>query len=493
MLEDGSAVERLRASLVEAGFTVDRLETVLGTHELSSRPADALVHLRRFEDGDRFSTLARLFALGVPVEVTAAAKAVAPLAPDRLARLGLVRVDEGRVHPLVRLVPHGDYYVCSDLHHEGAPHTPSDYVPGIQAPSVTLAKLAVRRRAAATLDLGTGCGIQALLAAKHSDRVVATDVNPRALSFAAFNARLNAVENVDLRLGDTFEPVEGEHFDLVVSNPPYVVSPDASFAYRDSGLPTDELCRGIVRDAARFLTDGGFAHILVSWVHPRGRWAEPLREWVSGNGCDAWLLHFGSHDPVRHSAQWLGPLAEGDPGEYEAALDRWLGYLGGAGVEAIGYGAVVLRRRDDGPHWIREDELELERLESASEHTLRVFAAEDYLRALSDDRELLQLRLELVEGQRLEQALRPDRGGYSVETQTLRLGDGLGFRVRVDRHTASLLPHFDGESRLEEVLRCAAAQVELEPHEREGFLPAALPVVKRLLALGFLVPADRDG
>lgn len=489
-LDDEPAVGLLRAALERADFTVDRLEAVLGTHELSSRPADTLVHVRRLDGRDPFATLARLFVVGVPVDLGPATEALAPLAPDRLARLGLVRVEGDELQPFVRLVPHGDYHICSDLHHESALDTPSDYVPGIQAPSVTLAKLAVRRGVAETLDLGTGCGIQALLAAKHSKRVVATDVNPRALSFAAFNARLNGIENVELRLGGGFEPVEESRFDLVVSNPPYVVSPDASFRYRDSGLATDELCRRIVRDVPRFLADGGFAHILVSWVHEPGRWAEPLREWVSGGGCDAWLLHFGSQDPLSHSAQWLGPLGEGDPVEFEAALDRWLEYLRRNGIEAIGYGAVVLRRRDRSPNWIREGEVALERLESAGEQTLRLFAAQDYLQALPDDRELLGRRFRLAEGQRLEQTLVCEGGVSAVETQTLRSDAGFGFRVGVDRYTASLVPHFDGERRLEDVLVRAATEIDLDPGERERFLPAALPVVRRLLELGFLLPTD---
>ena len=98
----------------------------------------------------------------------------------------------------------------------------------------------------AALDLGTGCGIQALLAAKHSARVVATDVNERALAFAAFNAALNGIDVVEFRQGDLFEPVAGERFGLLVANPPYVISPDATYTYRDSGVPRDELCRRIV-------------------------------------------------------------------------------------------------------------------------------------------------------------------------------------------------------------------------------------------------------
>jgi methylase of polypeptide subunit release factors len=490
MAGDASGIEQLRAALDRAGFSVDRLEAALGTHELSARHADTLVQVRRLEGGDPFSTLARLFVVGVAVESRAAAAALAPLEAQQLVRLGLARVDGDELVPLVRLVPHGDYYICSDLHHESALDTPSDYVPGIQAPSVTLAKLAVRRPVGAALDLGTGCGIQALLAAKHCERVVATDVNPRALTFAAFNIRLNGVDNVELRLGGALEPVEGDRFELVVSNPPYVISPDASFAYRDSGMAADDLCRGIVQGLPRFLADGGFGHVLVSWVHERDRWAEPLRGWVSGSGCDAWLLHFGSQDPLGHSAQWLAPLGETDPVEYERALDRWLAYLTDAGIEAIGYGAIVLRRRDGGENWVREDVVDLERLESAGEHTLRLFAAEDFLNGLADDGKLLGRPFELAAGARLEQTLAWDDGSRSVESQTLRFDDGFGFRVRIDRYTAGLLPYFDGTATLEEVLRRAAAQIELEPGDRERFVPAALPVVRRLVALGFLVPVS---
>jgi methylase of polypeptide subunit release factors len=487
--EDAAAVDRLRSVLDAAAFTVERLEAAFGTHELSARRADTLVQMRRLGGPDAFSTLARLFVVGVAVDARAAAEALAPLSPADVERLGLVRSDVDEVRPVVRLVPHGDYYICSDLHHSSALETPSDFVPGIQAPSVTLAKLAVRRPAAAALDLGTGCGIQALLAAKHSERVIATDVNPRALDFAAFNARLNGVQNVELRRGGALDPVEGERFNLVVSNPPYVISPDASFSYRDSGLPADELCRRIVRDLPRFLADGGYAHVLVSWVHKRDRWAEPLRGWVSGSGCDALLLHFGSQDPLSHSAQWLAPVGETDAAEYERALERWLGYLAAEGVEAIGYGAVVLRR-GDGDNWIGEHDVDLERLEAAGEHTLRLFAAEDFLRGLGDDDDLLARVFALSDGARLEQTVEWEEGRASVESQTLRLEEGFGFRVAVDRYTAGLLPYFDGTAPLEDVLGRSAAQIELAPEERERFVPAALPVVRRLVSLGFLAPAE---
>ncbi len=481
LVVDDDAIAALRGALEAADFTVERTEAALDVHTLSIGPSATALHLRRLAGDDAFEVVARLFLLGAAVDRSRAADVLAPVALERLAELGLVELHAAEVRARVRLLPHGDYYLAADL----APDEP-DYVPGIHAPSVTLAKLALRRPVERTLDLGTGCGIQGLLAAKHSDRVVATDVNPRALNFAAFNARLNTVDNVELRQGDTFEPVTGEQFDLIVSNPPYVISPDADYAYRDSGLPADSLCRAIVERVPEFLTDGGFAHLLVSWVHdPEGDWTAPLREWVDGRGCDAWLMHYKTEDPLTHAANWLSPLAEEDLARYEESLDRWLAYLRELGIEAIGYGAIVLRRRD-GESWIHADEAPWGRLQPASDHTLRVFAAQDLLAGFRDDLELLEERLALVDRHRLVQDLTAGDGAFTVEAQKLVLDEGMAFEVGLDRYTAALLPHFERGRTLREVLELAADSLALEAEERERYAAAAPPVVRRLLELGFL-------
>jgi hypothetical protein len=97
-----------------------------------------------------------------------------------------------------------------------------------------------------------------------------------------------------------FEPVEGDRFGLVTCNPPYVNSPESEFLFRDSGLTGDTVSRDLVRRAPEFLEEGAFAQMLVSWVDERGGdWSAPLRSWVDGSGCDAWLLHHGTDDPRR--------------------------------------------------------------------------------------------------------------------------------------------------------------------------------------------------
>lgn len=79
------------------------------------------------------------------------------------------------------------------------------------------------QRGERVLELGTGCGLLAILAAKAGAKVVATDINPAALECARANAAVHGVADcIDFRHGGFFEPVAGERFNLVIFNPPYL-------------------------------------------------------------------------------------------------------------------------------------------------------------------------------------------------------------------------------------------------------------------------------
>jgi methylase of polypeptide subunit release factors len=478
-------LDALRTRLAEVEYTTERVEGALGGGRISFAPAEIAVHARRLRGEGPFAALARLLLLGLPLTEAEAAAALGAVDPRALERAGwLVACDDG-VRATLKLVPHGDLLIASDRDAEGP--SGSDWVAGMHPPSVTLAKLTVRRSVARALDVGTGNGIQALLASRHAEAVVATDVNRRALDFAALNARLNGIGTIEFRLGSYFEPVEDERFDLITCNPPYVISPEARYAYRDSGLPGDTVSRQVVQDASPLLREGGFAHILVSWAHPLGDCWSPLEPWVDGRGCDSWLLYFGSDDPITHAAEWLKPLAHQDPDGYREALERWLDYLERLGIEAIAHGAVILRRRSGGRNWTRKDSVPLERLEQASEHVLRVFAAQDYLEALEDDRGLLDARFALVERHHLEQTLACREGRAELQGTVLVLEEGFAFRTGLDVHTAQLVPLLDGRRPLREVLAQRAAEMGLGNEDAVRFEAAALPVVRRLLELGLLV------
>jgi len=429
----------------------------------------------------------KLFLFGLPLSAAEAEAAFDRSTLRSLHRAGWLEMDDGMLRATLKLVPHGDLLIASDLDVEGP--TGHDWVAGMHPPSVTLAKLTIRRPVARALDVATGNGIQALLASRHAEAVVATDVNPRALAVAEVNAGLNGVRNVEFREGSFFDPVDGERFDLVACNPPYVISPESSYAYRDSGLSGDTVSRQVVQQAPRVLDEGGFAHILVSWGHlPDDPWGA-LERWVEGNGCDSWLLHFGSDDPVTHAAEWLRPLAAQSAERYRASLDRWLEYLDRLGIEAIAHGAVLLRRRSGGSNWIRKESVSLDRLEQASDHLLRVFASQDYLEALSDERVMLDEAFGLVERHHLEQTLTWRDGDAQLQGTVLSLDEGLGFRIAVDEHTTRLLPRLDGRRPLRDVLAQQSGELALGEEDAARFTSAALPVVRRLVELGFLVPS----
>src|SRR5206468_2883615 len=269
-IDDANLVEAIRARLAEAGYTTERLEETLGGGRISFSGADVAVHERRLPVREPFSELVKLFLLGLTSAKSEAERALGGIDLQSLERSGWLEAVDGGVRATLKLVPHGDLVIGSDRDADGP--TAPDWVAGMHPPSVTLAKLTVRREVERALDVGTGNGIQALLASRHADAVVATDVNPRALAFAALNARLNRISNIEFRQGSYFEPAGGERFDLIACNPPYVISPDTSYAYRDSGLPGDDVSREVVQGAPELLREGGFAHILVSWAHPPDDW-----------------------------------------------------------------------------------------------------------------------------------------------------------------------------------------------------------------------------
>ena len=433
------------------------------------------------------AALVRLFLLGLSLDEAEAEAALGSVGCESLEQAGLLEAVDGDVHATVKIVPHGDLLIVSDRDTDG--RNGSEWVAGLHPPSVTLAKLTVRREVRRALDVCTGNGIQALLASRHTESVVATDINPRALEIAALNCSLNGNSNVELRQGGYFEPAGNDRFDLITCNPPYVISPESSYVYRDSGLPGDTVSRLVVQEAAKALAEEGFAHILISWAHPPGDPWSTLKSWVDEQGCDSWLLYFGSDDPVTHAAAWLKPAARDTPESFSEALDRWLDYLKRLGIEAIAHGAVILRRRSTGPNWTRTDQISLDRLEQASDHILRVFDAETYLQT-ADDLSLLEARLVLVPKHHLEQTRTFAAGKDELLSTVLALDEGLGFRVALDEHTTRLIAGLDGHRTLAEALNRQRIDLNLSADDAARFHTEALQIVRRLIQLGLLERAE---
>ena len=488
MLDPQAAgVDRLRELLRAQGYLKADLDGLLGAaFGPSHLRSDLPLYERRLADHSPLHSLMKLFGLYVGVPEADARAAFAPLGLEAIEAMGLVERRAGLVHSRVGLVTSGELVLARDrLAADGSPLRP-DHVIGLNPPAMQLGALTVRLPVGSVLDLGCGGGVQALLAAGHAERVVAVDVNPRALEFTRFNARLNGVANVECRQGDFFAPVQGERFGLVVCNPPYAISPDARYVFRDSGRPGDSVCEEIVRRIPAHLEEGGFASVLCNWaLGPGEAWSAPPRRWVEGSGCDAWIIGSGTRDPLSYAAGWNRGA---DTGDYAGSIDRWLAYYREQNIEALGMGAVILRRRS-GTSWVREDLLPADPVGPCHEQILRVFAAEDLLSGL-DDAGLLALTLEAGGDHRLHQTLVRRGGDYGLEAAELRLDGGFGFRGAADGSTLELLRRCDGKRRVGQVLHELA---ELAKTEEDALVKAALPAVRRLVAMGFLLPvASRE-
>ena len=244
--------------------------------------------------------------------------------------------------------------------------------------------------------------MQALLVAGHSQHVVATDVNPRALAFTELNAALSGLDNVECRRGSLFEPVDGEQFDLITCNAPFVVSPERRWTYRDGSHDGDELSARIVRESvgasrARRVRD---ADGQLARARAPTRPTSTSSSWVAGSGCDSWILPIDEASPLEHAERWNAHLA-GDGRRYGEALDRWMSYLDELGAGVVTEGAVILHRRD-GHNTSRIDEIDEDELDAADVQIRRAFDT----RARLDGHDLLDARLAPADALRVETLLK---------------------------------------------------------------------------------------
>ena len=466
---DAEVATALRARLEEVEYSDARLVALMeGTGWLTS-PSDVAIVGRRLTGQGSFATAFRLFYLGLEVDAAAAERALVPVSLGALAGIGVLARDGSTVRSRVQLAPVGRLLAAADV--GDSMRGPSEFVTGRTPSTLALLGHTTRAPVARALDVGCGNGVQALAAARHAESVVATDLNPRALAFTRFNAALNGVGSIECREGPWFEPVEGERFDLIVANPPFVVSPETALLYRDAGLPGDSASRDLVAGAAEHLVEGGTAQLICSWAHPADDWTSPLRQWAEGTGCDTWALCFSSSDPLRYAAGWNAHLKDAEPAAFEAAVERWLDYHRTLGIEAIAYGLVVLRRRSSGANWFRAAAARAGPTGDPTAHLARLFAAGEP----RDDDALLAARLAPAPGQTVEQRLLATAPGYRTDHAVVRVAPGVGIDCEVDDAVLAVLQGCDGRRSLREIVA-----------DNGNAEAAILPGVRRLLEAGMV-------
>ncbi len=498
-----AGVGQLRAALTESGYTPEGVTALLGPIASAALGRGDLAAVRHATaDGGPLMTLIRLFAAGGDASEAEARDALKPLALEDAYRAGLLEHRGGRVRAGLDLRPYGDddgsWWVLSDLGADvrGGPLR-ADHVLGIGGASVMLAQATVRPKVDTALDIGTGCGVQALHLSRHAGAVTVTDVNPRALRLAATTAALNGL-SWEVLPGDMTAPVAGRRFDLVVSNPPFVVGPGrTTHTYRDSGRPGDAICAELVAAGPMLLTDGGWLQLLANWVHIAGEpWEERVAGWLAGTGCDAWAIQRDILDPAEYVALWLrdsGELGEAPSGVAQPAspltqarMAEWLDWFAAQRIDAIGFGLITLHASGAAEPVVRVEQARQAVDQPIGPHVQTWFSRQRWMRGTN----LLDARLKTADELRLSQSAARGEEGWDVQAQVLTQDGGLRWAQEVDPLTVALVGGCDGTARLGDQLALLAAAYDADA---AALAAAALPLVAHLVERGMLLPAEPWG
>lgn len=500
----------LAADLDSADFRSEPLRRLWGEEADDALARGLREPILRAITGDDgvLATLGRLFVLGMPQPREAVATALAHVGVDGIESLGLAVADRDSVRPTALLRPQsfvdadgiGEWWIASDLDEVALDGPlPADHVLGVGGASRTLAEIVTPIEVDRALDLGTGCGIQALLIARHAASVVATDISVRALAFAELNALLNGVRNIEFRLGSMFQPVEGEAFDLIVSNPPFVITPRAEgvpeYEYRDGGLVGDALVEKFVRSVAAYLTAGGIAQLLGNWESRASsarlpeqakrddeRGLDRLASWVPDD-IDLWAIQREELSPLGYAELWI---RDGGTTPRDAAftplLSAWLDDFAVRGVTAVGFGYVLLRRpRSSSAGSTRAPLRRTERMPQPVSNVggaLRQGLAAHDLIAEGGLPDTLITAADVTEARHLLP------GNDDPSVIELRQGGGFGRTVAVDPALAAFVGACDGELTVVQIVSALADLFEVPLADLWADIE---PRIRQLVLDGFLL------
>lgn len=497
---DPDLCRSLADDLREAGFTAEALRSAFGAaaDDAIARGLRAPADRALGDRDDALAGLARLLVLGMPQAEASVSRALPRTGAAGLAALGLVDVGDV-VRPLAVVRPQsyadadgtGQWWIASDLDEAalGGP-LPEDHVLGVGGASLTLASLQLPTPAERGLDIGAGCGIQALRARRSVAHVTATDISARALAFTRLNALLNGVDGVDTRLGSLFEPVAGETFDRIVSNPPFVITPRVAhipaYEYRDGGMEGDDVVAAFVRGVGSHLAPGGVAQLLGNWETRGGvDGIDRVRGWVADSPVplDAWVVERESLDPLSYAELWVrdGGTLPGTPG-FARLVDAWLDDFAARDVTAVGFGYLLLRRPlRDAPTLSRFERLHQSLAgDSLGSHLADALAVHDRLVALDDAGVAASV---FVVAPDVTEARHHVPGHEDPTVIELRQGGGFGRALAVDPGLAALVGASDGDLPAGVLIDAIA---ELLGVDATALRADLIPRVRELAFTGFL-------
>jgi methylase of polypeptide subunit release factors len=337
---DAPALREAVSNIARIGYSEKGVRERLGLDDITELIWRALPAYReeRLASRDPLALAIDLFLLQGSLPNDELVRLLSPSDRDVLIRAGVLTIDEGRARARASLFPVGDRLIFSDqawpeLAYPRNTTVPHDQVMFVGLDSRHLARCTSRRGIGSALDLCTGSGIQALLASAHSQRVLAVDVNPRAADCARFNAQALGITNLEVAIGDLFAPADGQRFDLITANPPFVPSPVNALQFRDGGLTGEDIQKRIVAGLPQHLAPGGIAQIITELGE---REKEPLvhrlREWLGAAPMDIHILRLREHSAIKYA---IGHAKGEDYDEFLESVHAWSSNLRAQGFVRV--------------------------------------------------------------------------------------------------------------------------------------------------------------
>lgn len=336
----------LRAALLDAGYTEPALCSRLSIPSLShlqppgqGRPAEDLASAP--------SLLTHLFLDRAPAPLDTAGARLGPLF-DLLVEFGLLRphpFDLATVLSTVMLYPSHGLLLASDRDWEPESGPGVLPLPDAVFLSITPNTYAFLHSLPLTpcdsfLDLCSGNGAAALIAAPHSASVFSCDIAPRCTLFTRWNAALNAVSNLTAASGDLYAPVSGLSFHRIAAHPPYCPAVQDQFVFRDAGPDGERITRAIIQGLPSALAPGGQCFITATLTdHPATPPEHRVRSLLGPHAPDFDVLV-----ALRRRIAAAEVLDSPSDGPFQS-LRPGIEAARASGIEGFLYCAIVLQRR----------------------------------------------------------------------------------------------------------------------------------------------------
>ena len=337
-----SDLSRLRKRIIEVGYSESDICERLGIESLQSIEPTKLSYYDRFLlEQDELGDLIRLFQLRASISEDRLRHIFSEDDVTLMEALGLISENQNEYSGRVDIFCVDGLLIATDHRYMLKPEDAlnEDPVMYIGMDSFGLVQSAPRVAADTVLDLCCGSGVQGLAAIRYAKKVVAVDVNPRAIRFSRFNAQLNGIDNYEALQGNLYEAVVDQKFDCILANPPFVPSPTEDLKFRDGGETGENILAEIIQGASRYLNDVGRLCIVTDLVDITS-YESKLSSWWGDSPFLGLILTTADRDEILFSVPHCHAPFSQSLEDFDNELERWVNNFRKARLTAVNFGYI---------------------------------------------------------------------------------------------------------------------------------------------------------